>query len=338
MKVDYSKWKTRSLSIENLKLDIKNPRFSYQSTKVMNQTEIIKYLVANHAVYELAKDIAINGYLLNEEPIVCKEGETYVVLEGNRRVAACKILLNPYKYLSSQRAKELTKYDKLNDKLTCYIAPNRRDADILIFNKHTGTPLQKWDKVSQDAFLVNLIKTENLSVEEVAYKLNVTLSEIRKALRRYTIHQYSIKLFQYEPYELEQIKEQSFPITTFERFYDSDQGSKFLGISFNSNGEIQQRLPQEEFDKRFRFIVEQILNQDLTSRTFNNDKDKQEYFTTIKNFNKERFDLDIPISDTPIKPIPTSPDSAPESEEKPESNGNESSETPKRSRKNQDFS
>ena len=333
MKVDYSKWKTRSLSIENLKLDIKNPRFSYQSTKVMNQTEIIKYLVANHAVYELAKDIAINGYLLNEEPIVCKEGETYVVLEGNRRVAACKILLNPYKYLSSQRAKELTKYDKLNDKLTCYIAPNRRDADILIFNKHTGTPLQKWDKVSQDAFLVNLIKTENLSVEEVAYKLNVTLSEIRKALRRYTIHQYSIKLFQYEPYELEQIKEQSFPITTFERFYDSDQGSKFLGISFNSNGEIQQRLPQEEFDKRFRFIVEQILNQDLTSRTFNNDKDKQEYFTTIKNFNKERFDLDIPISDTPIKPIPTSPDSAPESEEKPESNGNESSETPKRSRK-----
>ena len=192
MKVDYSKWKTRSLSIENLKLDIKNPRFSYQSTKVMNQTEIIKYLVANHAVYELAKDIAINGYLLNEEPIVCKEGETYVVLEGNRRVAACKILLNPYKYLSSQRAKELTKYDKLNDKLTCYIAPNRRDADILIFNKHTGTPLQKWDKVSQDAFLVNLIKTENLSVEEVAYKLNVTLSEIRKALRRYTIHQYRL--------------------------------------------------------------------------------------------------------------------------------------------------
>ena len=333
MKVDYSKWKTRSLSIENLKLDIKNPRFSYQSTKVMNQTEIIKYLVANHAVYELAKDIAINCYLLNEEPIVCKEGETYVVLEGNRRVAACKILLNPYKYLSSQRAKELTKYDKINDKLTCYIAPNRRDSDILIYNKHTGTPLQKWDKVSQDAFLVTLIKTENLTVEGVAYKLNVPPSDIRKALRRYTIHQYCIKLFQYEPYELEQIQEQSFPITTFERFYDSDQGAKFLGISFNSNGEIQQRLPQNEFNKRFRFIVEQILNQDLTSRTFNNDKDKQEYFASINNFNKERFDLDIPISDSPITPIPTNPVSGAESEEKPESNGNEPSENQRRSRK-----
>ena len=31
----------------------------------------------------MAKDIATDGYLLNEEPIVCKEGESYVVLEGN---------------------------------------------------------------------------------------------------------------------------------------------------------------------------------------------------------------------------------------------------------------
>ena len=29
------------------------------------------------------------------------------------------------------------------------------------------------------------------------------------------------------------------------------------------------------------------------SRTFNNEEDKKEYFTTIQNFNKDRFDLDI---------------------------------------------
>lgn len=333
MKVDYSQWKTRLLSIDNLKLDVKNPRFSYQSTKEMNQTEIVKYLVANYAVYELAKDIAINGYLLNEEPIVCKEGESYVVLEGNRRIAACKILLNPYKYLSTQRAKELTKYDEIDEKLTCNIAPNRRDADTLIYNKHTGIPLQKWDKVSQDAFLVNLIKEDNLSVEQVAFRLNVTQSEIRKALRRHAVHQYSIKLFQTEPYELEQILYGSFPITNFERFYEDEQGAKFLGISFNSNGEIQQKLPKEEFNNRFRFIVDQILNQDLTSRTFNNEKDKREYFTTISNFNKERFDLDIPVSNTPIIPEPTDSEPKAEPEDKQESSGTELSEGSKRSRK-----
>lgn len=300
MKIDYSSWSTRLLSIDNLKLDVKNPRFSYQSTKEMNQTEIIKYLIVNHAVYDLAKAIAVNGYLLNEEPIVCKEGDSYVVLEGNRRIAACKILLNPYKFLSPQRAKELSKYDPIDDKIRCNIAPTRRDADTLIYNKHTGIPLQKWDKVSQDAFLVNLLQSENLSVEEVAYRLSVPASEIRKALRRHAIHQYSIKLFQTEPYELEQIQEQSFPITNFERFYDDERGLNFLGLSFGSNGEILKRLPEEEFDKRFKFIVSQILSQDLTSRTFNNEKDKEEYFTVINNYDKDKFDLDVQPSQTPL--------------------------------------
>lgn len=299
MKIDYSSWSTRLLSIDNLKLDVKNPRFSYQSTKEMNQTEIVKYLIENHAVYELANAIAINGYLLNEEPIVCKEGDSYVVLEGNRRVAACKILLNPYKFLSPQRAKELSKYDPIDDKLRCNIAPTRRDADTLIYNKHTGIPLQKWDKVSQDAFLANLLQSENLSAEQVAYKLSVPASEIRKALRRHSIHQYSIKLFQSDPYELEQIREQSFPITNFERFYDDERGLNFLGLTFGSNGEIQKRLPDDEFNRRFKFIVNQILSQDLTSRTFNNEEDKKEYFSTIQNYDKDKFDLDIEPSQTP---------------------------------------
>lgn len=296
MKIDYSKWNSRLLSVEKLKLDVKNPRFSYQSTREMNQTEIIKFLIDNYSVYELAKSISINGYLLNEEPIVCKEGDSYVVLEGNRRIAACKILLNPYKYLSNQRAKELSKNESIPEKIRCHIAPTRREADTLIYNKHTGIPLQKWDKVSQDAFLIELINNEKLSIEEVANKLSVPVSEIRKALRRYSIHQYSIKLFSSESYELELIKVQGFPITNFERFYDDERGLDFLGLQFGSNGEIIKRLPEEEFDKRFRFIVNQILSQDLTSRTFNNEKDKQEYFQSIKTFDKDKFDLDIQVS------------------------------------------
>lgn len=300
MRIDYSSWDTRLLSIDNLKLDVRNPRFSYQSAKEMNQTEIVKYLIENHAVYELAKDIAINGYFVNEEPIVCKEGNSYVVLEGNRRVAACKILLSPYKFLTPQRAKELSKYESIGDKIRCNIAPARKEADALIYNKHAGIPLQKWDKVSQDAFLASLLQSEKFSVEEVAHKLNVPESEIRKALRRHTIHQYSIKLFQDEPDELEQIREQSFPITNFERFYDDERGLDFLGLTFGSNGEIQKRLPDSEFNRRFKFIVTQIISQKLTSRSFNNEEDKRKYFSTIQLYNKDRFDLDIQPSQKPL--------------------------------------
>lgn len=139
-----------------------------------------------------------------------------------------------------------------------------------------------------------------MSAEQVAYKLSVPASEIRKALRRHAIHQYSIKLFQSEPYELEQIQEQGFPITNFERFYDDERGLNFLGLTFGSNGEIQKRLPDDEFNRRFKFIVNQILSQDLTSRTFNNEEDKKEYFSTIRSYDKDRFDLDIEPSQTPL--------------------------------------
>lgn len=292
MKTDYYSWKTRLLSIENLKLDVDNPRFSYQSKKLMNQTEIVRYLVENYGVYELAKSIATSGYFLNEEPIVCKEGDYYVVLEGNRRVAACKLLLNPYKFLSGSRAKELSKIGSIENKIRCIISPTRRDADALIYNKHTGIPLQKWDKVSQDAFLVNLIRRDQLSIEVVAKKFSVSATEIRKALRRYAVHQYCIHLFQNDASALQQIQD-GFPITNFERFYEDERGLNFLGIGFNKDGSILKCLPEEEFNKRFSFIVTQILNQDLTSRTFNNAESKEEYFSSINEFDKVKFDLSI---------------------------------------------
>ncbi len=117
MRLDFSEWSQRLLSIEHLKLDIDNPRFSYFSKKKMNQTEIVKFLIERFDVYDLAKDIASDGYLLNEEPIVCKEGDSYVVLEGNRRVSACKILLNPHRYLSNLKAQNILKYNFSLEKL-----------------------------------------------------------------------------------------------------------------------------------------------------------------------------------------------------------------------------
>ena len=40
MRLDFGNWTQRLLSVEHLKLDIDNPRFSYFSKKKMNQTLI----------------------------------------------------------------------------------------------------------------------------------------------------------------------------------------------------------------------------------------------------------------------------------------------------------
>ena len=43
MRLDFGNWTQRLLSVEHLKLDIDNPRFSYFSKKKMNQTEIAEF-------------------------------------------------------------------------------------------------------------------------------------------------------------------------------------------------------------------------------------------------------------------------------------------------------
>ena len=300
MRLDFGNWTQRLLSVEHLKLDIDNPRFSYFSKKKMNQTEIIKFLIDRFEVYELAKDIATDGYLLNEEPIVCKEGESYVVLEGNRRVAACKILLNPHRYLSSQKAQNILKYNYSLDKLNCHVSPTRKDADILIYRRHTTTPVRRWETISQDAHVHKLFSEEAYTIEEIAAKLSESTTNVRKALRRYHIHQYSMTLFEDNPSLREAISNDKFPITNLERLYDYKDGIDFLGISFTFNGEIRKRLDVEEVNKRLRFIVEEVLNDNFNSRVFNRESDKKEYIEYLKSLS-DKFDFSKTLSDSALE-------------------------------------
>ncbi len=325
MRLDFSEWSQRLLSIEHLKLDIDNPRFSYFSKKKMNQTEIVKFLIERFDVYDMAKDIASDGYLLNEEPIVCKEEDSYVVLEGNRRVSACKILLNPHRYLSNLKAQNILKYNFSLEKLNCNIAPSRRDADILIYRRHTTTTIKRWETVSQDAHIHKLFNDDRFSIEEIASMLSESTTNIRKALRRYHIHQYVMSLFEDNLTLKETVSSDKFPITNLERLYEFKDGLDFLGISFASNGKIDKRLDLNEVNKRLRFIVEEIVNDKLNSRVFNRDTDKNEYIDYLKSltdrfdFSKQLSEHSIPIDEVSLPEINNDSEQANEKQPEEES-------------------
>lgn len=82
----------RSINITSLFLDSKNPRH----IPIENQKEIIKHMIEKEKVKELAKDITEKGMTnpLDLIGIVVENGKK-IVLEGNRRVCALKLLNNP---------------------------------------------------------------------------------------------------------------------------------------------------------------------------------------------------------------------------------------------------
>jgi hypothetical protein len=93
--IDYSQWPRKTIDIIDIDLDPKNPRVSIHDKKNMDQAKLFEHFCTFYKIFELSKSIIDNGYFPEERLIVCEEDKKLIVLEGNRRVAALRILINP---------------------------------------------------------------------------------------------------------------------------------------------------------------------------------------------------------------------------------------------------
>lgn len=295
--IDYSSWPRRKFKVVSLKLDDQNPRLPANNNgKRPTQPHIIDYLAIREGAYDLAKDIATLGYFVNEEPIVCKEGTKYVVLEGNRRVAACKILINPD--LLESRIKQKNIKEVLEDfdidlikKIEVRIAPNREAADVLIVNRHTeGASIEKWDKVKQDRFFYNrFINGE--SIDNLSVKFGFSKGKITDILKRYNMFQEIFKLKLNED-ELDVVEDESrFSMSTMERFYKSKHGKNFLGVKFDDSGKIIHTISKEEYNKRLEKIVSDVIKEKLNTRIIGDDELQLKYVKKL--YDQEGFEENI---------------------------------------------
>lgn len=84
------------IDISKLKFDPENPRLPSKYNGMKDEMEIIDYMLRYGNIVELMKSIGETGYSDAEPLLVTKNNEgTYIVIEGNRRLAALKLLNNP---------------------------------------------------------------------------------------------------------------------------------------------------------------------------------------------------------------------------------------------------
>ena len=84
------------MAVSDLTFDCKNPRLpEFGLTKNSTEAEVIKVLWTAMDVRELVMSIAASGFLRHEPLIVAVEDGKNVVIEGNRRLAAVKVLVDP---------------------------------------------------------------------------------------------------------------------------------------------------------------------------------------------------------------------------------------------------
>lgn len=132
------------LNINDIFLDNQNPRLN---TIYEQQEDSIKELLklSEEKIYNLIVDISEKGLNPFENIGVTKEKNRYIVLEGNRRICALKILKNHelIKKINLNLYKKISKFKTNIDKIEVIYFQNREKANEWIKLLHTGENLGK---------------------------------------------------------------------------------------------------------------------------------------------------------------------------------------------------
>lgn len=154
-----------TLKLSNLYLDLKNPRYEEQRS----QNEALNTIASDQKekLLFLLRDIIKNGLNPSDIPIVMPDKDRvngYIVLEGNRRIAALKLFKKPA-ILKSTVMRQ--KYSKLNEKhkddivksIECLVVDTRDAANLWIERKHegemNGAGTVKWNSEQSSRFRAN---------------------------------------------------------------------------------------------------------------------------------------------------------------------------------------
>ena len=137
------------LNVLDIYLDTDNPRHE----PIYDQTSIIKHLLKDERVRNLAKHIADHGVNpLDSIGVVKDEESNYVVVEGNRRLCALLLLNDPEKAPSGEAPyfKKLAESStKVPNAVNCVLFDDSDEANIWMGIRHNGEQdgvgVKNWD-------------------------------------------------------------------------------------------------------------------------------------------------------------------------------------------------
>ena len=262
------KYTTKEIKLDELYLDENNPRFIVPPNP--SQQSIVDYLIENEEVEQLANDIAKSGGLnAGERVIVTEENGRWIVLEGNRRICACKILLNPA-LLANRRLASVDKIALLvNDELKQNLAVvdadvmrNRLEAQSSLAAKHIDG-IKRWSPISKHKFFA-LEFDSGKSIEEISMITGVSVAKIKAGLKEYRIIDYVLKLPFWTKEEREEyLNLQEIKTTRLTRLF-SAQPSKIEGkrlreiidLDYDDNYFIKSSLDRDVFDKILHIVAQ----------------------------------------------------------------------------------
>lgn len=172
----------------NLLLDPDNPRLAELKLTIKEQDRILQWLWKNKAVSELVDSMLAGGYWPHEELFVSKESGKLVVIEGNRRLAAVKLLMEPELRARLNIKADWQPTQKVLDslkKLPIIIQPRSEIWDYIGF-KHLNGP-QPWDSIAKAQYIHRVHTSFGVPLDDIASTLGDRNDTVVRMYRGYLV-------------------------------------------------------------------------------------------------------------------------------------------------------
>jgi hypothetical protein len=256
----YGKFKYEPLPLGDISLDEKNPRIVSQ-TAITSQDAILAYLFEHEDLVDFIRRIAHDGKNKGaERPYVVKKGTKYVVVEGNTRIAAYKVLAGLMKPPTAYEMQIPDASDDLKSSLLvvdCTIAPSRDALLPIMAQSHFGVgDKSKWGYLGSRKAIYDEHKAGK-SIGQLAKAFGVTPTEITDFLLEYELYLEALKLSWTAP-EKEKLLDPRVPFNPPVRFLQTKGHKEAVGVSYD-RANVSIKFTDAEARKKFQHLLRKLV-------------------------------------------------------------------------------
>lgn len=278
----YTEPPIRKVAVDRLRLDPENYRFPATQN---SDRAAMNYLFQSHGCMAVAKLILRSGYFDNEIPLVTLEDDTYVLLEGNRRVASLRALRDPSLVPAYQSELErllkrhASEAADLPASIRVMVVDSREEAAPHLARLHVGENKKAWDLDEQAKFvLAQLVDGTDPSMLKT---LLPGIPSVSRLIRMGRMRQ----LLQTSRFSDPEVEEYAngfgLKMSVFEYAYKDPQIQKLMGLSFTRDGNIATAPTSTQEIAVLERVLEGFRSKELSTRKVLNDKSGEGYSELI---------------------------------------------------------
>lgn len=236
----------KNIKIEDLKLDLYNPRLPKSKQGIDDKT-VIEYLLLEAATTELMESIGENDFFAGEMLLVVPDDNVngkYVVVEGNRRLTAVLLLSDPeLTTVRKSLAKEIADIAKFKPtELPCLVFNSKNDVQKYLGFVHI-TGKKSWRMLEKARYLYEIRSNEkfmNVPFQQVCKDIARTIGSkypyVRKILISYDLY----RIVEDENfYQIDDLSDSNFYLNYFADGLLKDNIREFINVDMLSDNPLK---------------------------------------------------------------------------------------------------